>query len=281
MNSDEPDPLRGQVCIVTGAASGIGKALAHRFARAGMSVVLADIETDALNSTLASWPVDPARVHPVTCDVCSVDDMARLRTAALDRFGDIHVVCLNAGVAPTGPILETPAAVWDWVFDVNVRGVVNGINALAPTLVERGRGNIVCTASAAGLSDTPTVGAYSATKHAVVGIATALRYELADAGVGVSVLCPGLIDTKIFESERNRPAGMDDPSLDNHTTKLYRDLLTTDGVSPGIVADFVHRAVLDNQFFVFPTADFDPAYEVRLGEIRQGLQWRDRVAADF
>ncbi|MEB4209543.1 SDR family NAD(P)-dependent oxidoreductase [Mycobacterium sp. 94-17] len=273
------DPLRDEACVITGGASGIGLAMAHRFSASGMSVVLADIESAALKSALAAWPGDPNKVHGVACDVRAPADMARLRDEALNRFGDIHIVCLNAGVAPTGPVLETPLAVWDWVFDVNVRGVVNGVNAFLPTLTERGRGHIVCTASAAGVTDTPTVTAYGASKHAVVGIASALRGEIFGSGVGISVLCPGLIETRIFESERNRPTGMDDPSVDNVTTKLYRDLLATNGVSPNLVAGFVHRAVLEDQFFIFPTSDFDLGIEARLGGIRQGLEWRDQVLA--
>ncbi len=195
-------------------------------------------------------------------------------TPTLDRFGAVHVVCLNAGVAPVGPMLETPVEVWDWVFDVNVRGVVHGALVFAPLLAEQETGHFVCTASIAGVTDTPTLPPYGVSKHAVVGLAASMRRELAERGVGVSVLCPGLINTKIFESERNRPAGMDDPSDDNMMSKAYRDMIV-DGAPPSQVADVVYQAIVDNQFFVFPTRDLDALVEARIADIRQGMEWRD------
>jgi NAD(P)-dependent dehydrogenase (short-subunit alcohol dehydrogenase family) len=209
--------------------------------------------------------------------VRSVDDVRRLRDETVRRFGGVHLVCLNAGVAPVGLILDTPLDVWSWVLDVNLRGVIHGVRVFAPLLVEQRGGHVVCTASAAGLSDTPTVGAYGATKHAVVGLAAALRGELAESGVGVSVVCPGAINTRIFESERNRPDGMDDPSEGNAISTQYREMLSTNGAPPEHVAEFVHRAVLDGQFFVFPTADLDAMIEARLDEVRQGLAWRNAI----
>ncbi len=184
------------------------------------------------------------------------------------------MVCLNAGVAPVGAMLDTPAEVWDWVFDVNVRGVVHGALTFSPLLAEQGEGHIVCTASVAGLMDTPTLPPYGVSKHAVVGLAGGMRRELAEHGVGVSVLCPGLINTRIFESERNRPTGMDDPADDNPMSKAYRDMIV-DGAPPAQVADVVYQAIVDDQFFVFPTRDLDAMIEGRLADIRQGMEWRD------
>jgi NAD(P)-dependent dehydrogenase (short-subunit alcohol dehydrogenase family) len=264
-----------QVCVVTGGGSGIGRALATRFASAGMRVAIGDIESDALAKTVADLGGDGDRVLGVLCDVRSVDDNERLRDQAVERFGRIDVVCLNAGVAPHGNVLDTPPEVWDWLFDVNVRAVFLGVHAFSPRLVDQGSGHLVLTASGAGLGDTPGLGPYSATKHAVVGLAAALRHEFAPHGVGVSVLCPGLVNTRIFESERNRPAGMADPSERDPLTQLYRDALATQGAPPQRVADAVYDAVLDNQFFVFPTSDFDGAIEGRLLSIEQGRSWRD------
>ena len=139
---------------------------------------------------------------------------------------------------------------------------------------------MVCTASVAGLTDTPTLPPYGLSKHAVVGLASAMRRELAGSGVGVSVLCPGLVNTRIFESERNRPAGMDDPSDDNPTSKAYRDMIVEQGAPPAQVAEVVYQAVLDNQFFVFPTCDLDALIEARLADIRQGMEWRDAQFPD-
>lgn len=265
--------LTDKVAVVTGGAGGIGSAMAARFLEAGMRVVVADVEEAAIASTVGALSAGE-RVLGVTNDVRSLEDTERLRDATLDRFGGVHVVCLNAGVAPVGALLDTPVAVWDWVFDVNVRGVVHGALTFAPLLAEQGEGHVVCTASVAGLTDTPTLPPYGVSKHAVVGLAAALRRELAERGVGVSVLCPGLINTRIFESERNRPAGMDDPSDDNPTSKAYREMVA-DGAPPAQVADVVLQAILDDQFFVFPTRDLDGLVEARLADIRQGMEWRD------
>jgi NAD(P)-dependent dehydrogenase (short-subunit alcohol dehydrogenase family) len=269
------DDLTNKVCVVTGGGSGIGRALVRRFATAGMRVAIGDIEAGAIDSTMDELGGDGDRVVGLQCDVRSVEDVQRLRDETVRRFGGVHVVCLNAGVAPVGPLLGTPLDVWNWVLDVNLRGVIHGVHVFAPLLVEQGTGHVVCTASAAGVSDTPTVGPYGTTKHAVVGLAAALRSELAASGVGVSVLCPGMINTRIFESERNRPAGMEDPSKDNPISTHYRELLATSGAPPEDVADVVYQAVLDNQFFVFPTSDLDEMIESRIAAIRQGFAWRD------
>jgi NAD(P)-dependent dehydrogenase (short-subunit alcohol dehydrogenase family) len=266
--------LQDRVCVVTGGASGIGRAMAKRFARAGMKVVLGDVEPEPLAAVVAELGGDE-RAAGLRVDVSSMDDMLALRDLATSRFGGAHVVCLNAGVAPTGPLLETDLDVWEWVLDVNLRGVVHGAKAFGPLLTEQGEGHVVCTASVAGLTNTPTVSAYGTSKHAVVGIATGLRAELGAKGVGVSVLCPGAIDTKIFESERNRPEGMLDPSDNNPLSKQLRDLLATTGATPDRVAEVVYRAVLDNQFFVFPTSDLDHGILARIDDINAGMQWRD------
>jgi NAD(P)-dependent dehydrogenase (short-subunit alcohol dehydrogenase family) len=262
-----------KVGVVTGGAGGIGGAMVARFLDAGMRVVVADVEDDAIASTVDALDAGD-RVFGITHDVRSLEDTHRLRNATLERFGAVHVVCLNAGVAPVGALLDTPIEVWEWVFDVNVRGVVHGALTFAPLLADQGAGHVVCTASIAGVTDTPTLPPYGVSKHAVVGLAAAMRRELAGSGVGVSVLCPGLINTRIFESERNRPAGMDDPSDDNPTSKAYRDMIT-EGAPPSLVADVVYQAILDNQFFVFPTRDLDALVEARLDDIRQGIEWRD------
>jgi len=267
------EDLTDKVAVVTGGAGGIGRAMAARFLAAGMQVVIADVEQDAITAAIDELGGGD-RALGVVHDVRSFADSEALRDTTLARFGSVHVVCLNAGVAPVGPMLDTPVEVWDWVFDVNVRGVVHGALAFAPLLAEQGAGHIVCTASIAGVTDTPTLPPYGVSKHAVVGLAASMRRELAERAVGVSVLCPGLIATKIFESERNRPAGMDDPSDDNLTSKAYRDMIV-DGAPPSQVADVVYQAILDDQFFVFPTRDLDALVEARIADIRQGFEWRD------
>ncbi len=268
------DDLTDKVCVVTGGAGGIGSALAARFLEAGMRVVVADVEPEAITAAVDALGAGD-RVLGIAHDVRSLEDTQRLRDETIDRFGGVHVVCLNAGVAPVGAMFDTPPDVWEWVFDVNVRGVVHGALTFGPLLADQGAGHVVCTASVAGLTDTPTLPPYGLSKHAVVGLASAMRRELEGSGVGVSVLCPGLINTRIFESERNRPTGMDDPSHDNPTSKAYRDMIAEQGAPPAQVAEVVYQAVLDNQFFVFPTRDLDALIEARLADIRQGMEWRD------
>jgi NAD(P)-dependent dehydrogenase (short-subunit alcohol dehydrogenase family) len=266
--------LTDKVCVITGGGSGIGRALAHRFAGAGMRVALGDVEPGPLKAVVGELGGDGDRAVGVECDVRSVEDVERLRHAAVDRFGTAHIVCLNAGVAPIAPLLQTSPDAWRWVVDVNLMGVAWGVHVFGPLLAAQGEGHLVCTASSAGLIDAPSLGAYSATKHAVVGLAASLRRELDGTGVGVTAVCPGLVNTKIFESERNLPSGMSDPSADDATTKGYRDMLTR-GDSPEVIAEQVHRAVLDDQFFVVPSPDMDPLIEARIELVRQGIAWRD------
>lgn len=263
------DALDGKVCVVTGGAGGIGLALARRFRAAGMRVAVADVDADALHVAVADLGGGDD-VLGVPCDVTALADVHTLRDRVLDHFGAAHVVCLNAGVAAIGPIVDTSVDTWRWLMDVNVMGVVHGIDAFARGLVDQGDGHLVLTASAAGLSTTPGLGAYSATKHAVVGTAATLRAELAGTGVGVSVLCPGLVRTRIFEAERNRP----DPTAETHTDPdamaVLREMIGS-GVDPTAIADAVHAAVVDDRLFVVPTTDVAGMIRARLDEVATAL----------
>jgi len=266
--------LQGKVAVVTGGASGIGLALARRFRKEGMRVVLGDIEDAALTAAVAE--LDGADdVLGVRCDVASGESVDALRDATVERFGTAHVVCLNAGVAPSGPMLDASLENWRWVMDVNVWGVVHGMRAFGPLLVEQGEGHIVCTGSVAGLATTPGLGPYSVTKHAVVGLASTLREELAPAGVGVSVLCPGVLRTRIFESERNRPGGSD--SGTHAGDWVGRDVfLQAMAAAPGpeLAADAVLDAVVADRLFVLPSPEASPLVEQRLDAVRAALPSR-------
>jgi short-subunit dehydrogenase len=178
---------------------------------------------------------------------------------------------VDRGVAVSGPLLETSLESWRWLLDVNVLGVVHGVRSFGPLLVEQGVGHIVCTASAAGLSSTPSLGAYAATKHAVVGVAATLRDELAASGVGVSVLCPGVIRTRIFESERNRPEGVAGPThLDAAAIELYQQVI--DGApGPEAAAAAVHDAVVEDRLFVLPSPEVSGLIVQRLDAVRDAL----------
>jgi len=262
--------LEGKVCAVTGGASGIGLALARRFQATGMRVAIADVEAQALTAAVASLGSESADVLGVRCDVTRLDDVHAFRDAVLERFGTAHVVCLNAGVAPSGPLIGTSVETWRWVLDVNVLGVVHGIDAFGAGLLAQDEGHFVLTASAAGLISAPSLGAYTATKHAVVGIAAVLRDELAATGVGVSVLCPGLVRTRIFESERNRRDGREQTHADPAMVGVLRAALEQ-GVDPAVIAEAVHEAVVTRRLFVLPTADVSPMVIARLDEVRAAL----------
>ncbi len=245
--------LEGKTAVITGGASGIGLATARRFAAAGVNLVLGDVEPDALEHALRALRADGASVLGVGVDVAREADVMALRDAALSHFGAVHIVFNNAGVGG-GATIGTPKAVWDWVLGVNLEGVINGINAFVPYFLERDEGHVINTASLAGLGGVPGMGAYCASKFAVVGVSEALFHELAlrDANVGVSVLCPGFVRTRIADAARNMPRGLiddeDDPrarALDD----LAREAVEA-GIDPAIVGERVAHAVEANEFWI-------------------------------
>jgi NAD(P)-dependent dehydrogenase (short-subunit alcohol dehydrogenase family) len=196
------DELRGRVAVVTGAASGIGLALSERFAGEGMRVVMSDVDAARLDRAAASVDGD---VEPVAADVSRWEDVEALATRAVERFGIAHVLCNNAGVTRPAPAWELTLDEWDWLLGVNVRGVVHGIKAFLPDMIERGEpAHIVNTASVGGLLAYPGLAAYSAAKYGVVGLSESLHHDLraADAPIGVSVLCPGPTETEFRTHSR-------------------------------------------------------------------------------
>lgn len=198
----------GRCVVVTGAASGIGRGLVQVLLERGAQVVAADVDEAALARLPAELGADGDTLLVVRTDVTDAASVDALRDAASARFGRVDVVVLNAGVAPAAPLLETSLDAWRWVLDVNLFGVVHGLRSFVPGLVAQGEGQVVVTASLAGLMPVPDLSAYTASKHAVVGLAEAARLELAGTGVEVTILCPGGVRTAIFESERNRPASL-------------------------------------------------------------------------
>ena len=245
--------LSERVAVITGGAGGIGRAMAERFAAEGTKLVLADIEEAVLDETVDQLRSKGASVVGVPTDVAAVAQVESLAARALSEFGGVHIVANNAGVGG-GPVIGTPLAVWEWVFGVNVWGVVNGCNTFLPILLEQNEGHIINTASLAGLGGVPGLGTYCASKFAVVGLSESLHHELSMLGsaVRVSVLCPGFVRTRIHESDRNMPADVA-AVADTPGALLMADLAKAAveaGISVDVVAEAVYSAVVEERFYV-------------------------------
>jgi len=273
------DTLKAKTAVVTGAAGGIGLAFTKRFISEGMKVVMADIDENALAREATRLETAGADVVGVLTDVRDPASVEALRDQALSAFGAVHVVCNNAGVATAGPMADSTPADWRWVVDVNILGVAHGVSAFAPLLIEQGEGHIVNTASEAGLVTNDFIGVYCATKHAVVGLSESLWRELHPQGVGVSCLCPNLINTRIFESERNRDDGVD--VLPDQAAMLapLREAIEATGLPPSAAADAVVDAIRSDRFWVF-THEFTPGLSAaRTADIEAGRNPTDPYAA--
>jgi NAD(P)-dependent dehydrogenase (short-subunit alcohol dehydrogenase family) len=252
--------LAGKVAVVTGAASGIGRAMAERFAAEGMLVVLADIEEEPLRAAETALQEDGADVLALVTDVSDKSSVDHLAQATIKRYGTAHLVCNNAGVAGTsGLSWELAPSTWEWMLGVNLWGVIHGIRAFVPMLVEQGEGHIVNTTSMSGLLGGFGSSPYTASKFAVEGLSESLRAELALIGspVKVSVLCPGRIATNISEAKRNWPARLGPQPRPLTTDKLgpfaipdiMRDMLDHP-MDPKTVADLVVEGVTSERFLI-------------------------------
>jgi len=265
------------VAVITGGASGIGFALAERFTAEGMKLVIGDVEDKALAEAADRLGSSGAEVVAVHCDVSRPEEVERLATSTMDAFGAVHVVCNNAGVhdASDTSVWEASLADWRWVVGVNFWGVLHGIRTFVPLLLRQEEGYVVNTASAAGLLPAH-LGSYSVTKHAVVALSEALRMQLAAIGaqVGVSVLCPGLVATRIFEAERNRPGGARsggaaaNPATRQVTDDLRRRMATAP--APSEIAACVVEALHDERLYVLPHPSILEGVRRRMGDIEHG-----------
>jgi len=254
--------LQGRVAVITGAASGIGLALAQRFAREGMKLVLADIETAPLLRVQAQFQAEGVPAVARTVDVMDEVQVGALADAAYREFGAVHLLCNNAGVAAAPllqPVWETRLADWQWTLGVNLMGVVHGLRAFVPRMLAGGdEGHIVNTASVAGLLSGS--GPYHASKHAVACLSEGLYKDLRTLGarLSASVLCPGLIRTAIGEAERNRPAQLGAPtelSALSETSQRWLEgfrAAIDAGFEPAAVADAVADAVRADRFYIVP-----------------------------
>ena len=265
----------GKVAVVTGAGSGIGLAMSHAFAEAGCSVVMADVQADALDAAAVAVGEHGGEVLARRVDVSTADEVGALAEATVDRFGGVHIVCNNAGVGSAGDPWFGPLASWEWVFGVNLWGVVHGVRAFLPHLIAGGGGHIVNTASMLGLYAglNPV---YDATKHAVVALTEDLynAMQLVPVDIGVSCLCPGWVRTGIAHSDRNWPDALGElPGRDAgaEVSFSYLERAIDEGMQPAAVADLVVGAVSDDRFWIFPHPEWVEVAMERFHRIGDGL----------
>jgi NAD(P)-dependent dehydrogenase (short-subunit alcohol dehydrogenase family) len=266
--------LKGKTAVITGAGSGLGRAMALAFAREGMQLALADIDEKALAETVSLLGVPP--VASLRVDVSREADMQEFSR----RIPKPYLVCNNAGVSPLGATWENSVGDWQWILGVNLWGVIHGVRAFAPRLIAQNEGHIVNTASVAGLISPPGSGAYNVTKHAVVALSESLHHDLRERGsaVGVSVLCPAYVPTGISNSERNRPAGLSQGVLSEETKAKQANLkkavasgrLTADDVAKAVVA-----AVKEDRFYILTHPRIKGAIQARMEDILNERAPRD------
>lgn len=262
----------GKVAVITGAGSGMGAAMARRFADAGMKIVVADIDLAAAEATAADIIAKGAEAIAVRVDVSSQDEVQAMADRAWEHFGTVNVLVNNAGIVPSGryrPIWDFPLEDWRWSFDVNMMGVVHGIRSFIPRMIAEGvDGHVVTTASVAGLISGAGSPVYSASKHGAVRATEALYASLQDidSPIGVTLLCPGLVNTNIYRSERNRPKDLspeqgiaeETPELQSIADNLYRS-----AISPEAVAEMVFGAMERRQFYLLTSDNYDNSIRER------------------
>lgn len=274
--------FKGKVAVVTGSASGMGRACAERFAQEGMKVVLADVEQKALDKAEAEMKASGYTVLAVRTDVSKPESLQALAQKTLDKFGAVHIMHSNAGVQAGNAVWETTLADWKWCLGVNLWGPVLGIWAFLPIMLKQDtESHILCTASMGGLISNPFIGvAYNVSKFGVVALCETLAYELKLMGakIGVSVLCPGYVNTNIVNVERNRPREFqNDPAWKKEFeqidhVKMLKDMATQGcqtGMEPKQVAEMVFNAVKEDKFYIITHPEFLGPVQIRAEEILQ------------
>ena len=268
--------VRGRTAFITGGASGMGLAMARSFTKAGMKVVVADVEQAALDAVQAEFEAANVEFLVLKVDVTDRDGMEAAAAETEGRFGKVHVLCNNAGVVVGGAIDRMAYNDWDWVVGVNLGGVVNGIQAFVPRIKAHGEGgHIVNTASMAGHLAIPGLSVYTVTKFAVVGMSETMRADLAAQDIGVSVLCPGVVNTNIFTSERNRPkdlpgtdlALLADADASPAEQAVRLEELRASALEPAVVGDMVLHAIREDEFYIFSHPEFKAMADARQEEM--------------
>jgi NAD(P)-dependent dehydrogenase (short-subunit alcohol dehydrogenase family) len=264
--------LRDKVAVVTGAASGIGFAIATRLGAERMRVVLADVEANALERAARALAAAGVETLAVPTDVASAEQVEALAQRATDAFGAIHLVCNNAGVFKGGNSWEVSLADWQWTLGVNLWGVIHGVRSFVPRLLAHGEeAHVVNTASMAGLMSGPLAGPYTVSKHAVVALSETLHHEMVMRGgkVGVSVLCPEAVATGIARSERNQPPGARPaPTAEQSLVAAALRGTIEKGLAPAVMAERVVRALRERRFYVLAEGEWRGAAELRCEDVR-------------
>jgi NAD(P)-dependent dehydrogenase (short-subunit alcohol dehydrogenase family) len=270
--------FQNKIAVITGGASGIGRGLAERCAREKMKVVLADVEETALDQTAQELKNAGADVLAVRTDVSKSEEIEALANKTLDAFGAVHLLFNNAGVGAGTTVWESALTDWEWVLGVNLWGVIYGVRTFVPIMLKQNEeSHIVNTASIAGLTTGPSLGVYKVSKHGVVSLSETLACELAIIGskIKVSVLCPAGVNTRIMNSERNRPAEMQNDSAVESThpavkqmDEMLRQLVET-GMSPAQIADAVFDAIRSEKFYILTHAEMKPMLQKRMEDILQ------------
>lgn len=265
--------VEGKVAFITGGASGIGLGMAKVFAGAGMKVVIADIRQDHLNEAMAHFSNTNLRVHPIKLDVTDRAAMAAAADEAERVYGNVHVVCNNAGINLFAPMDECTYEDWDWVIGVNLGGVINGVRTFVPRIKAHGEGGqIVNTASMASFITGPGAGIYTASKFAVRGLSESLRWNLAPHNIGVSVLCPGLVNSAIYESDKVRPKNLSQNvgPVDQAFMGRLADIHKV-GMDPVEVGEKVLAGIRRNDLHIFPHPEFKDELREIFNEILSAL----------
>jgi NAD(P)-dependent dehydrogenase (short-subunit alcohol dehydrogenase family) len=266
--------LAGKVAVITGGASGIGLATARRLGREGMKVVIADIEQAPLDAAVRDLQDGGADALGVRTDVGKLEDVQRLAERTLERFGKVHLVFNNAGVNRGGPIQEMTHADWQWILQVNLWGVIHGVEVFVPRLLEQGEGgHIVNTASFAGLVPNQGLGAYCVSKYGVVGLSEVLYRDLSAYGIGVSVLCPMVVNTNIRFAGRNRQPEFGGPVQEPTRSDEEQEAVIGRHIEPAEVAELVLQGVLANRLYIHTHAEARGFIQRRFNRI-------DRAFAD-
>ena len=260
--------LFGRVAVVTGGGGGIGKGIAHALAKVGVKVAVCDIDIEAAERVTLELRLSGRESFAYYVDVADSDAMIALGQQIEEQMGPITILCNNAGVMLEGSIVNAPKSDWDWIFDVNLHGVINGVNAFVSHIKKNGGGHIVNTASMAGLTPPlqPNSGIYSSSKAAVVSYSENLSSELANTGIDVSVLCPSRVNTRIWEANRNRPATY------GHGSSVTKPEEAIDAIDGMEVGPIVVRSILQSRFYIFTGDDVRMRIENRNQQLMQDIK---------